>query len=245
METWFNRNPLVVGEKIRPPSQDAIENTFNLRQASLEDAARYGGSITREALGAMKFKGDRNYIIVDTKVNLLMKGMIPAIPGWHTDGVPRGADLKPGGKGEPNMLAQVKASMIEQAESDPRDEGFPRSSHYHLLVTGRHSQTEFINNPMLLRYSNDRDLYENLTLEVDQYLADMDPEDASEMIFTAPEDTVIEWDWWNIHRAVEANATAWRYLIRVTETDNIQPRTSPNDFIRTQSQVYVPTAFGW
>ena len=37
----FNRNPVKIGESIEPPSQDAIENSLNLRQVSLEDAARY------------------------------------------------------------------------------------------------------------------------------------------------------------------------------------------------------------
>src|SRR5688500_599387 len=107
MITVFNRTPIVTGQIIPIYRQEAIENTLNLRQVSLEDAARYGGPITRAALGAMNFKGDRKNIIVDTKVHLLMDGMIPAIPGWHTDGVPRGDNNDPGGKGEPRISSQA------------------------------------------------------------------------------------------------------------------------------------------
>jgi hypothetical protein len=80
----WNRNYVKVGNSIATPTQDAIENTFNLRQVSLEDAMRYGGSITRDAIGAMEFHGDRRNIIVDTKVHFLMPGMCPAIPGWQS-----------------------------------------------------------------------------------------------------------------------------------------------------------------
>lgn len=92
VDVAFNRAAPKIGNSIPEPSQELIEASLNLRQASLEDAARYGGAITREALGAMNLRGDRKYVIVDTKIHLLMPGWVPAIPGWHTDGVPRGEE---------------------------------------------------------------------------------------------------------------------------------------------------------
>lgn len=226
----FNRNLIEFGKSIEPPDNVEIENTLNLRQASLEDAARYGGTITRASLGAMSFVGDRKYIVVDTKVNYLMKGFIPAIPGWHTDGVPRGEELDPAGKGIPMLSAQ--------------EQGLVSSSRYHLLVTGTLSQTEFIVAPLELNLPDTRDLYERMTRAVDSTLVAL-KYSARDAVLVAPESRVLTWDWWNIHRAVPANKAGWRYLIRVTETDYIAPRTDPSDFIRTQTQVYVPTAFGW
>lgn len=224
----FNRSRPVAGGYIGEPSQDAIEGSLNLRQCSLEDAARYGGPITRAALGLLRLHEDRSYVTVDTKVNLLLPGFIPAIPGWHTDGVPRGDDLNPGGKGEPRISAQAA--------------GLVPSSRYHLLVTGTHSQTQFLYDPLSLEVEDDRNLYEKMTKDIEATFArSIDVP----TIYSAPSCTMVEWDWWNIHRAIPAQGRGWRYLIRVTESNFIKPRTDPADFVRTQTQVYVPTAFGW
>lgn len=222
--TRFNRSVLGVTGEIEEPSQDLIENTMNLRQCSLDDAMRYGGPITRSAIGAMYLREDRKHIVVDTKVNFLLPGFVPAIPGWHTDGVPRGADLNPGGSGAPDLRAQVDGKI-----SAPR---------YHLLVTGTHSQTRFMNKPTVLTVENGHNLYQSMSREVNKIKDPM-------AFFDAPSCKVVEWDWWSIHAAVPATARGWRYLIRVTETDHIEPRTDPADFIRTQTQVYVPAEFGW
>ena len=226
MLTTFNRNPVVIGRSMTDPEQGTIENTLNLRQVSLEDAARYGGPITREALGLMNLRGDRKHIVVDTKVHMLMVGFIPAIPGWHTDGVPRGSFLDPAANGEPNIEAQI--------DHEARGITTPR---YHLLVTGNHCPTRFLANPMDLDVENGRDLYKKMSADVNQL--------DNPVVLDTPASTVVEWDWWNVHTAQQATSRGWRYLIRVTETDYIEPRTDPSEFIRTQNQVYVPTEFGW
>ena len=236
----FNRNRPRVGASIDTPSQELIENTPTLARCSIEDAAVYGGTLTREALGAMQLRGDRRYIIVDTKVHHLLPGFIPSIPGWHTDGVPRGeSGLNPNNHGEPNLRAQVEAD----------EDDAPR---YHLLVTGSHAPTEFFVRPWtvdLVNWSNlGSDLYREMTREVNaalDHLHRMDTYYAHEATWKTPENTVVEWDWWNIHRATPATARGWRFLIRVTETDHIEPRRSPNDFIRRQNMVYAPVEFGW
>jgi len=226
----FNRNQVRVGNSIPAPSQDAIENTFNLRQVSLEDAARYGGSITREALGAMNFRGDRKNIIVDTKVHFLLPGMCPAIPGWHNDGVPRGAELNPAGNGSPRFYAM--------------EHGLISEPHYHLLVTGTHCPTKFLRGPIEYRGLEElgADAYAEMSRQTNKYL---DGNGAYAATFESPDSTVLEWDWWTVHSAQVARNRGWRYLIRVTETDHIEPRTNPADFIRTQNNVYAPMEFGW
>lgn len=223
----FNRTPPSIGRSIEDPSPDLIETALNLRQVSPEDAARYGGPITRAALGAMDLRGDRKHIIVDTKVPLLMPGWVPAIPGWHTDGVPRGPQMDPGGKGAPNLRAQV--------------DGLVSAPRYHLLVTGTHCPTRFLAAPIDLDLDTDvgADLYREMTRQINAAVSDGD------QTLDSPPSTVVEWDWWNVHTAQQATARGWRYLIRVTETDHIEPRTDPADFIRTQNQVYAPMDFGW
>lgn len=229
----FNQTSPVLGNSIEDPSQDAIEGSLNLRQVSLEDAMRYGGPITREALGVMNFVGDRKNIIVDTKVHFLMPGMIPAIPGWHTDGVPRGTELDPAGAGKPSITAQI--------EADERGITAPR---YHLLVTGTHCPTRFMENPFRVKVVDGPDLYKKLSMEVNTAIAQAGKHHKPVMVDT-PASTVVTWDWWNIHQAQESMGRGWRYLIRVAETDYIEPRTNPADFIRTQNQVYLSTEFGW
>lgn len=231
MQIIFNRTRPRIGASIEEPSQEIIESSLNLRQVSLEDAARYGGSITKNALGAMNFRGDRKHIIVDTKVHLLMPGWVPAIPGWHTDGVPRGEEMNPAGKGDPNLAAQAYGLV-----SAPR---------YHLLVTGTHCPTKFLDAPFALDLSMEvgKDLYKVMTQQVNESLSLVAENRVPTM--TTPPSTVVEWDWWNVHTAQQATGRGWRYLIRVTETDHIEPRTNPADFIRTQNQVYAPMDFGW
>jgi len=230
MEFMFNTTAPQIGNSIEWFSQDTIEGSLNLRQASLEDAMRYGGPITRQAISAMDFVGDKKYIVVDTKIHMLLPGMCPSIPGWHTDGVPRGDSLDPAGTGEPRLEAQLNAE----------------SPHYHLLVTDDHCPTRFINEPMQLSLKpTGSQLYEDMTNQVNAMISDLKDVGSPVEVFDTPPNTVVEWDWWNIHTALTATRRGWRYLIRVTETDHIKPRTSPNDFIRTHSQVYVPTAYGW
>lgn len=225
-QVTFNRNLPKIGESIEEPTQEIIETTLNLRQVSLEDAVRYGGPITRNALGAVKLHGDRKNVVVDTKVHLLMPGWIPAIPGWHTDGVPRGEEMNPAGKGKPNLRAQV--------------EGLITAPHYHILVTGTHCPTLYMNeqHDFDLDLDLNSDLYSELTRQVNEL-------DGNFKTFATPPSTVVEWDWWNVHTAQQATGRGWRYLIRVAETDHIEPRTNPADFIRTQNQVYAPADFGW
>lgn len=232
----FNRNRPVTGNRIDTPSQELIENTPTLARCSIEDAAVYGGTLTREALGAMQLRGDRRYIVVDTKVHHLLPGFIPSIPGWHTDGVPRGDSMSPIAHGAPNLRMQVEAG----------EEDAPR---YHLLVTGEHCPTQFFTRPITFDVDLDTigtDLYQRMTVQVNDAIEHLKFADKHyPCTWDTPENTVVEWDWWNIHRAQQATGRGWRFLIRVTETDHIEPRRSPNEFLRRQNMVYAPAEFGW
>jgi hypothetical protein len=227
MNVLFNRNPFVYGNSIEQPSVEVIKNTPQLWNASLDDALKYGGELTKAAIGAMNLKFDRKHVIVDTKVHMLMPGFFPAIPSWHTDGVPRGTELRPDAKGAPNIYAQQDMS----------------SSHFHLLVTGDGCLTEFINQPLNLDCPAEptTDLYKVISENV-QELTTLYGVD---IITPMPSCQVLEWDWWNIHRGIKAKKHEWRYLIRVTETDHMQPQTDLRQILRTQIQVYVPESFGW
>lgn len=221
--TTFNRTPLVTGSSIEDPSDEVIKNTLALWNCDLDTAVKYGGDLTRAALGAMNLRGDRKNIIVDTKTHMLMPGFYPGIPGWHTDGVPRGPERNPGAKADPDIFAQD-----EMEDEKPR---------FHLLVTGDVCPTKFATtSDMFLKVTTDASLYKVISEQM--------KEKTFVSLQTAPS-TVYEWDWWQLHTAQAAKTHGWRFLIRVTETDHMEPQTDLNKIIRTQQQVYVPEAFGW
>ncbi|UTC25240.1 hypothetical protein P7_050 [Pectobacterium phage vB_PcaM_P7_Pc] len=222
----FNRGEVQFGNKIEKPSQDDIKNTQGLWNASFDDAFRFGGDVTRAALQAMNIRGDKKHIVVDVKTHMLMPGMIPAIPGWHTDGVPRGGKSLSPASGAPHI------HMQEGTES-------PR---YHLLVVGGDCPTKFIASRNInLVTENLPNLYAGISSQV----CEMDDKGFLDT-YDAPDGQVVEWDWWELHTAQQARAPGWRYLIRVTETDYLEPQKDLRLVLRNQQQVYLPTEkFGW
>lgn len=223
----FNRNEPVFGKSIEQPSQELVKNTLSLHNASLEDALKYGGELTRSALGAMNLTMKKKHVIVDTKVHMLIPGMCPAIPGWHTDGVPRGVELDPTAKKAPNIHAQeVMDSPI-----------------FHLLVTGESCLTQFIkerNFELEVPAIPDSKLYQMVSKQVNQKVS------SGELTtYEAPTCTPVMWDWWEVHTGIPAKHHEWRFLIRVTESDIQKPKQELRDIIRTQQQGYMPMEFGW
>ena len=223
----FNRNKLEYGRTISQPSEELIKNTPSLHNASLEDAIKYGGELTKQALSAMNLTFSKKHIIVDTKVHMLMPKFSPALSGWHTDGVPRGTELNPTAKQPPNILAQEEMD----------------DSIFHLLVTGEGCLTKFLvedNIELAVPAEPDTSLYKL----VNQQVKDMvDAGILTEM--EIPSCTAVKWDWFDLHTAQPAKKHEWRFLIRVTETDLHEPKTDLRDIIRTQQQVYLPSNFGW
>jgi hypothetical protein len=226
-EVLFNRNPVVRVDSIEQPSQLEIKNTFSLWNGSYDDAIRYGGELTREALRKMNLRHDRKNIIVDTKVHMLMPGWSPAILGWHVDGAPRNSHKNPQGAGLPDTYAQ---------------EGDDRFNRYHILVTGNGCLTQYINQPIYVPipsspsdqvYAVMSDFVQRKTKEEPTLVSDFES------------CQVYEFDWWNIHTGVIAKQKEWRYLIRVCESDYYEPQQDLRQVIRMQSQIYSPTNFGW
>lgn len=227
VEVLFNRNPIIFSGTMEQPPVSEVKNTFALWNASYDDAVRYGGDITRQALRAMNLRHDRKNIIVDTKIHMLIKGMSPAIPGWHTDGVPRDAKKNPGGKAEPDTFAQ---------------EGDDRFNRYHLLVTGQGCLTQYINLPIVVPIPDkpSYDVYQLMSSHVTKLV-----KEAPHFVSTMPSCQVMQFDWWDIHTGVVASKNEWRYLIRACESDYYEPQSDLREVIRLQTQVYAPHNFGW
>lgn len=228
----FNRRPLTFGRTIEQPRQELIRNTLGLVNASIEDALRYGGDITRAAIGAMDIRNDRKNIIVDVKVHMLMPGFYAAIPGWHTDGVPRGPDLNPLAKAPPEKWVQEEIEAGERPGLRP--------THYHMIVTGLGCLTEFVKGPINMPTVDPRWRTAALYAAMDQQV-----EEAKPVTLAVPSCQAVEFDWWDIHRGVEAQIHEWRYFIRVAELDLAEPERDLRKVIRTQHQIYAPKHFGW
>lgn len=226
-QVLFNRNKLRYGKAIGQPTHDDVRNTFGLFRASVEDALRYGGDVVREAIHACDIRNDRKYVVVDVKVHMLMPGFMPAIPGWHTDGAPRipTSELAPGQKAPPDILKQEEL----------------RDVHYHLLITGEGCLTEFIDRPVVLNVPDRPSpaLYSDLTRQVQ---ANLNKEYFAQAV---PSCVWTQWDWWDLHRGIEAKYHEWRLLVRIAETDYQTPLSDLREILRTQQQVYVHPNFGW
>lgn len=229
----FNRNQVVFGKIMEKPAQQEIKSSLGLWNSSIDDALKFGGDITRSAISAMNLRFDKKHIVVDVKVHMLMPNMLPAIAGWHTDGVPRGPELNPAGKGDPNIYAQ-------ESMDSPR---------YHLLVTGGDCPTKFIKDrdiELTIPKEPSTRLYSEISAEVNRGMFPKSAETKPYETYNAPDSQVLEWDWWELHTAQQARAHGWRYLIRVTETNHIEPQKDLREILRTQQQVYLPsTLFGW
>jgi hypothetical protein len=226
MKFLFNRNPIVHAGSIVQPSTDEVKTTFGLWNSSYDDAIKFGGDLTREALRAMNLRHDRKHIIVDTKIHMLMPGFSPAIPGWHTDGAPRDRYKNPQGKDVP---------CLEDQENELRP------NRYHILVTGTGCLTRFVSRPLELDLKDrNYDLYADMSNQVQSLVKDNKIHSVE-----TPSCKVVEFDWWDIHTGVIATKHEWRYLIRVCESDFYEPQQDLRKVIRLQSQVYSPANFGW
>ncbi|WP_207559217.1 hypothetical protein [Mycobacteroides abscessus] len=214
-----------------------IPATPNLERASLQNAVLFGGPAVRRCLEQAPIVGDHKHVHVDTKVSLLLPGFIPAIPGWHTDGVPRRNADQPGeascmsasasNTGAPSLASQA---LLEARGYRPR---------FHTIHVGNDCPTRFMRHPcaMTLAHDNDPGLYREISANVNgaKHLEE-------DEFMDAPLAQWMSWDWWNIHTATPAETRGWRLLIRVTESD--QPPLDAG-FIRSQTQVYIPTEYGW
>lgn len=223
----FNTGELKSGQYVHGFTQDDIKDAPGLWNAPLDIAMQFGGRITQAALASMNLKFDYEHIIVDVKTHLLQPGMFPAIPGWHTDGVPRGKDMSPA-KGLPDISRQKVG----------------RSPRYHLMVLGADCPTVFMkdrNVSLKVPVKPTADLYKNIS----EQCALLRSEDKIETFEIIP-GIIYEWDWWELHTAQASRSAGWRYLIRVTETDYLEPQKDLNQIFRKQQQVFLTSdKFGW
>lgn len=159
--------------------------------ASLFFAYDRGGEITKKALFQMEEQAIKDgfnpdEMIIDTRVNMVMPGMYPSIPGWHCDDVPRTDDSG----GQPD-LGMVSDDCV----------------HYMMLIsdTGA-TRTEFVYKPFECDI-DDADVWASLNTAV---------EEAQPKTMMVPERKVVRFNQTAIHRASMAKTSGWRFFIRGT-----------------------------
>ncbi len=205
----FNEySPSIIG-CIEPGTitQKQIHNEPMLFSTDIDFARNNSGPITNNLLDGLfsftAFKDIQEEIkydsesfkdltwVIDTRCHMLMKGMYPAIPGWHCDDVPR----SPASNNQPDLRRiNEKVRHICVTLSD-----------YEQGV----SNTEYLNQHMAIVVDT-TSVWDSVNKAVN--------EDRYRMSFFAEDGQFILFDQLNLHRASPAIHNGWRYFFRMSLT---------------------------
>lgn len=173
---------------------DIIESTPMLFSASPTFARLNGAELTNFVLDQIQgeiessFTPTHPYVVIDTKVMLLMKGQYPAIPGWHCDKNPRSTNT--------NQPDPSKASK------DGKCWTVTFSSHENGV-----SNTEFLVSHVTLHY-DPKKVWGTINQQVEKTFYD------PKAFIKARDGQIIRFDERTLHRATPAHNAGWRWFFR-------------------------------
>lgn len=209
---------------------DLIKAEQMFFRASPDFAELHGGELTMAFLiAARRLWGSLDGCIVDSRHHMLMPGMIPCIPGWHTDDAPR--DLNRW-SGQPNIFN-------------------PEYETEHLLCivdAGTESLTEFITGNLDLPQNHfvhklevsHTNFYKTADSLIERFpyaMFDAPPEKVQVQSGQLAEFNVHSW-----HRGQPAKSRGFRWFIRITRGS----RHEVQNEIRSNAQVYITdSSYGW
>lgn len=213
----FNSRVTELGSFCKSIHNSNIPKEIMLFNSSINFAWEKGGPITRSFIDKLpeEYKGDN--AVFDSRVNMLMEGMYPCIPGYHQDDVPRSSITgQPSYKNMPYksrhilglVNAEVSPTIFAEGEVDfPEIENGRVFEEYHKMVLDKIGSGELITVK-----AKDRTLY--------------------------------EFDYQSFHSGTIAVDSGWRWFGRVSiDTDRAKIKTN---IIRTQVQVYMDNLnMGW
>lgn len=196
---------------------DQIKNEPMFFNCNLDFARQNAGPITKSFIESLPYDWRMENLVFDSRVHMLMPGWYPAIPGWHHDDVPRGAD------GQPDY-----------------DNPSYQAEHIMGLVNAHVSRTHFAIGmckvpPVLPGYT----IYKAWHDTIENEVANLRVEN-----IYAEDRRLYYFDCDTFHTASKATTGGWRWFGRVSRgTDRINHVTNE---IRRQVQVYLefPTE-GW
>ena len=216
---------------------EEIKNEPMLFQADWDFATRFGGPLTRRILTTLRNTPEFNNayqlahsnklnLVIDTRVNMVMQGWYPSIPGWHCDDVPRSEKYA-----QPDFSQRKDACQhftIVLSDTDMPD-----------LFTGAGvSGTEYLTTPTTLSVDP-----EAVWKSVDSLLNDML---AAEVLGPSPtkflkDGELLQFNQQALHRTSPARVAGWRLFFRCSFTY----RKATNE-VRRQAQAYIPLdKAGW
>jgi hypothetical protein len=204
------------------PEQIKAEPMFF--RADMEFAAEHGGDLTKLFIDAAEeIWGDLSGVLIDTRHHMLMPGMFPCIPGWHTDDADRSNPLD---HGQPNLF----------------DPSYVTTHLLTIVDNGTQSLTEFKQgeielNPAVFR-NKLRDDGQNYYKTADKLFSLTDPG----MSVHPRAGDVVAFDSHTWHRGAPARERGFRWFARMTRGS----RHDVQNEIRSNAQVYIAEAsYGW
>lgn len=176
---------------------DTISDEPMLFSADWNFALENGGPITQEVLDKLAElrhdiletrDKDYPYLVIDTRVHMLMKGMYPAIPGWHCDCSPRRSynsqpDLVRASKNQINYTVCV--STVEDL-----------------------AQTVFMDETITVPYDPDR-----VWGSINDYINERSD---TILVKYLPDGIITEFNGHTLHSATAATKRGWRYFFRLS-----------------------------
>ena len=201
--------------KLEIPSFNEMEVEPMMFSADAHFAYENAGPITRGFLDALPADWKSENFIFDSRVNMLMPGWFPCIPGWHLDDVPRSRE-----DGQPNHL-------------DPE---------YHaehiLCCLGDASLTEFaLGDCSLVEPDLGKIVYGEWHKEIENQIScgnlHRDSAKSGQMYW-------FNWQTW--HRGTAATKSGWRWFGRITR---FSQRSTMNKIRKQTQVYMSATEAGW
>ncbi len=183
----FNSQMKIVGDFKHDWTQEQVKNEPMLFNCDVKFAYKNGGPITKEFIKNIPQDWQRDDLVIDSRVHMLMPGWYPCIGGWHQDDVPRTTPT-----GQPNHLDTQNVA-----------------EHLMGLVNGDICPTEFIND--VVNVSNP-DINTTIFEVWDKEISAKD----FYIIKKARSGVYIEFNSSTFHRGTEAVGNGWRWFIRVS-----------------------------
>lgn len=223
----FNSKASIVGGFARRIDNDKIKNEPMFFNCDLEFAFNNGGPITRSFIMNLpdEWQNDGR-MVFDSRIHMLMPGWYPAIPGFHHDDVPR----------PPIPVGQHFLTAGQPDYDNPRY----LSEHIIGLVNADVCPTNFaLGESTFSEVPEGETVYRQWHPEVVQKL-----KDGELTSFSAPDRTLVEFDWQTWHTGTKCVSNGWRWFGRVSRnTDRVKKITNE---IRVNAQVYLEFPMeGW
>lgn len=204
MNFIFNPRIVTIASISKRFSTNDIKAEPMLFGADLAFSRTHGGPITNHVLDTLeesdvfidwrkRFENGLlplTHIVIDSRVNMLMSGMYPSIPGWHGDDVPRGVKYT-----QPDLNGIETNAFI----------------HFMVLFSDNEkpvSATEFVVEPVALNVDQD-----NVWQSVNAGVEALKPRTSR-----LQEGDIIAFGQEALHRASPCVQSGWRFFIRVSFT---------------------------